>query len=92
MREGNTFLRRLVPGGSFLREGQQAIPVVLVLGAAGRDLGGEARRNVVHEGIKAIKNLNDSLLLCNRRHGNIELFKISFSNRRHGSRIMRNNP
>ena len=37
-----------------LGEGQQAIPVVLVLGAASSDLGGETRRDVVDEGVEVV--------------------------------------
>lgn len=52
---GNTSLRRVASGDDFLREGQQTIPVVLVLGAAGRNLGGQARRDVVNEGVEAVQ-------------------------------------
>ena len=63
MREGNTSLRRIASGDDFLREGQQAIPVVLVLGTAGRNLGGQTRQNVVHEGVKTIQQIGDTPLL-----------------------------
>ena len=60
-----------------LREGEEAVTVVLVLLATSLDLSGNPRGQVVDEGVKVVKNVGDAALFVKHWKRNSDLLDSS---------------